>query len=172
MSIEDEILERNARGMLFPLSPLAPGTTAKRSMFVEERLWKLLQSPEGDDEWEKRVAYLRADLEVFVTGEVIGPKYLFLLYPARDAVWEIRSVQEEPSIRVLGFFPKKDVYVAATFALREELGGWQSREWKTVKRFAAAVWRKLFPSYRPITTTKVEEVVTGALDGKYFKCRG
>ena len=38
---------------------------------------------------ERRVAELQADLEVFVEARTIDPKYLFLLYPARDAVWEI-----------------------------------------------------------------------------------
>jgi len=76
---------------------------------------------------EKRVAELRADLEVFVEGRIIDPKYLFLLYPAADCVWEIRSVRSNPSIRVLGLFAKRDIFVATNFAFREDLGGWQSR---------------------------------------------
>lgn len=169
MSIEDEIKDRVKRGMLFPLKPVAPGAAQHRAMFLDERLWAVLNSPEGDEEWEKRVGELQADLERFVTGDAIDPKYLFLLYPARDAVWEIRSVGSDPSIRVLGLFAVKDVFVASNYALRSELGGWQSRKWKEVKRAAIAAWRRLFDPYRPVVTTTIAHLVSGALDAKYFK---
>lgn len=169
MSIDDEILDKVGRGMLFPLTPLAKGETAIRAMFVAEDLWNLLQSPEGDDEWEQRIGELQADLERFITDSSLDPKYLFLLYPSRDAVWEIRSVGSDPSIRVLGLFPKQDVFVATNHALRRDLGGWQSRAWKAVKRLAGTIWRQLFPTYTPIKTINVHDVITGALDGKYFK---
>jgi hypothetical protein len=169
MSIDVEIVDQCARGMLFPVSPWAHGTSSVRAMFVEERLWGLLHSPEGDEDWEKRIGYLQADLDDFVTGEPIRPKYLFLLSPSRDAIWEIRSVQEDPSIRVLGKFAKIDVYIATNFALRGELGGWESKEWREAKRFAGAVWRKIFPTYPSIVTTDVNDVVTGAINGRYFK---
>jgi hypothetical protein len=169
MSIHDEVLDKVARGMLFPILPRSRGSTIRRALFVSEALNGVLESPEGDEEWERRVAELRADLEVFVEARTIDPKYLFRLYPARDGIWEIRSVREQPSIRVLGLFAWKDVFIATNHALREELDGWNSREWKTVKRTACAEWRKLFPSYEPKVVSSVQLVVTGALDGKYFK---
>jgi hypothetical protein len=129
----------------------------------------LLESPDGDSDWERRVGELRADLEVFVTSEVINHKYLYMLFPPTDCVWEIRSVGTDPSIRVLGLFAVRDVYIAADVALREDLGGWQSRGWKQVKRNARAVWRMLFPSYNPIYTVDINDVVTGAISGRYFK---
>jgi hypothetical protein len=120
---------------------------------------------------EDRMGRLRADLEVFASSPTIDPKYLFHLYPARDAVWEIRSVRAAPSIRVLGLFAEKDAFIATTFALREELGGWQSREWRQVKRTAKQKWASLFHPYGPRVTTHVHDVVTGAINGKYFKTR-
>jgi len=173
MSIEDEmqdlILDRVARNMLFPLIPLAAGEAPIRALFVEEDLWALLDSPEGDEDWEKRVGELRADLERFVTGEKIDPKYLFLLYPASEAVWEIRSIGADPSVRVLGLFPDKDIFIATNHALRSELGGWQSRMWKYVKKAARSVWRHLFHPYEPKITMNVADLVSGAESGKYFK---
>jgi hypothetical protein len=148
------------------------GGTIRRALFVSEQLQAVLTSPEGDEAWERRVAELAADLEVFVEARTIDPKYLFLLYPANDAVWEIRSGREQPSIRVLGLFAWKDVFVATNHALREELGGWESREWKTVKRAARAEWRRLFNPYQPKTAIDPKQLVTGALDGKYFKAAG
>jgi hypothetical protein len=140
-------------------------------MFVTEALWEILESPAGDADWEQRVGELRADLEVFVEGRTIDPKYLFLLYPAADAVWEIRSNREAPSIRVLGLFAKRNVFIATNLALRENLGGWQSRAWKEVKRLARARWRHLFHTYRPVAGTRIKLLVTGAIDGKYFRDR-
>lgn len=170
MSIDELILDRVKRGMLYPLVPYAPGARADRAMFLCEALWAILESPEGDDEWEVRVGELRADLERFVTNEEpIDPKYLFLLYPAADAVWEIRSVRPDPSIRVLGSFAKTDVFIATNHALRAELGGWQSRAWKEVKRAAVAIWRQIFHSYRPIKASNIRDVVTGAHNGEYFR---
>jgi hypothetical protein len=169
MSIEDLIVDKVSRGMLHPLLPKAAGSAARRALFVSEELNRVLDSPEGDTDWERRVAELRADLEFFVEGSPIDPKYLFLLYPARDAVWEIRSARNDPSIRVLGLFAGLDVFVATHFALRADLGGWQSREWKAIKRAARARWRVLFHAYSPLDSTKIDQLVTGALDGRYFK---
>jgi len=60
-------------------------------------------------------------------------------------------------------------FIATNHALRETLGGWESREWKIVKRTARASWRRLFNSYDPVVDTDVKRLVTGALDGRYFK---
>jgi hypothetical protein len=169
MSIDDEIEDRVHRGMLFPLVPKAEGSPIRRAMFVSEALWSDLNSVEGDDEWDARIGRLRADLETLVIEEFIEPKYLFRLWRPSDAVWEIRSVRDDPSIRVLGLFALKDVFISTNYALREALGGWQSRAWKEVKRMAKAIWRHLFHPYRPIVTTDVNDVISGAVDGKYFK---
>ena len=170
MSIEDLILDRVKRGMLYPVVPRSQGEAARRAMFVCERLWRVMNAPIGDDvAWEQRLGELQADLEAFAEGQPIGPKYLFLLSPAYDSVWEIRSTRETPSIRVLGLFAKKDVFIATNFALREELGKWESREWRHVKRIASAEFRNMFYPYGPARTTNAQRLVTGALNGKYFK---
>jgi len=172
MSITDLMIDRLQRQMLYPLLPKAAGMAANRAMLIEERLYRVLSAPEGDDEeWEKRVGELQADLERFASGDDITPEYLKLLYPSGMGVWEIRSVADEPSIRVLGLFPEKDVFVATNFELREVLGGWQSRAWKSVKRIARTIWTILFHTYQPIITTDVNQIVSGALDGKYFTDR-
>ena len=125
MSIEDEIVDRVTRRMLFPVVPKAAGAPIRRAMFVAEDLWNELNSPEGDPEWDERIGKLRADLEVFVVEPSIAPKYLFLLYPSVDAVWEIRSARDDPSLRVLGLFPMPDAFVSTEYARRDLLGGWE-----------------------------------------------
>jgi hypothetical protein len=54
-------------------------------------------------------------------------------------------------------------------ALRESLGGWESREWKDVKRLARTRWTHLFHTFQPLKSTDFRNLVTGAIDGKYFK---
>ena len=169
MSISALILDRVNRGMLFPVLPRAKGATIRRAMLVTEEIHALLESPTGDLDWEQRIASLTADLEVFVEGRTIDPKYLFLLYPAADAVWEIRSVRDQPSLRILGSFAERDIFIGLIYAQREVLGGWQSREWRTIKRRAVAEWRAICQPYRPKLGTDATVLVTGALIGKYFK---
>lgn len=168
MSIEDEIVDKVSRGMLFPVLPRVPGTSVKRPMFVTEALQRVFDSDESDTAWELRVANLKADLDVFVEGIPIHPKYLFALAPVRDSVWEIRSVQHQPSIRVLGLFAAKDVFIATNFALRSDLEEWD-QSWKIAKRTALANWRRLFGSYRPVAGVDLTNICSGALSGKYFK---
>jgi len=155
--------------MLVLRVPLAPGAPIRRMMLIGEDLHNELTSPEGDDEWEKRVGELMADLDHFVGGEHIHCKYLFLLSPARENVWEIRSVRDQPSIRVLGLFAKKDTFVATNFARRDALGGWESKAWKHVKLVARSTWRKIFSVYNPESFTNIHQLVSGAIDGKYVK---
>lgn len=171
MSIQTSIQWRVSEGQLFPLLPKAAGCTPRRAMFLSSELWDLLNTAHEDPEMEDRLGYLQADLEFFVESASIDPKYLFLLYPMRDAVWEIRSVRPDPSIRVLGLFAARDVFVATNFALRERLGGWQSREWKEVKRMARRRWAQLLHPYPPRVGTDARRVVTGAINGRYFKER-
>jgi hypothetical protein len=167
MSIVDVIRWRVADKAIYPLIP-ASGSVL-RAMFVTESLWTALNASYEDEEMEDRMGRLQADLEFFTSSPTIDPKYLFHLYPARDAVWEIRSVRDEPSIRVLGLFAQKDAFVATAFALRADLDGWQSRAWKQVKRTARQRWATLFNPYNPCVTTNVHDVVKGAANGKYFK---
>ena len=169
MSIADEIRWRVRDGRLHPLVPMAPGSAARRAMYVSEDIKSLLATTHADLEMEDRMGILQADLELFAEGQPVDPKYLFRLYPAADCVWEIRSVRPEPSIRVLGLFADQDVFIATNLALRENLGGWQSREWKNVKRLARARWTQLFHTYQPMTSANIHDLVTGAVNGKYFK---
>lgn len=172
MSTAGLIHAKVAAGMLFPLSLKARGSTPKRALFVCEELWGILNSPEGDEKWEQRIAALQADLEYFVEGRAIDPKYLFRLFPPSDGVWEIRSARDDPSIRVLGLFAAKDVFIATNYALREDLEGWESRAWRDVKLTARTRWGHLFHTYQPLKNTNIHELVSGALDGRYFRNSG
>lgn len=169
MSIIEVLASKVAYRMLFPLIPQARGSSVRRPMYIAEELWSLFATSHPDPEFESRIGTLRADLEAFVDGTALYPGYLFLLSPARDAVWEIRSTRDDPSIRVLGRFAQKDVFIATNYATRSELGGWKSRAWRDARVKSCAIWTNLFHTYQPIITTDVHAVASGAINGKYFK---
>lgn len=168
MSIRDLIQDAVKAGELTLFKPLAPGSTIRRTLLMTRGICDFLEA-EDDEEQIERCAHLQADLERFVSGGAIGPKFLFLLYPASSCVWEIRSVQPSPSIRVLGLFPERDIFIATNIALREQLGGWESRAWRDVRVEAATIWRRLFLTYQPLGGAEIHDKVTGANDGNYFR---
>ena len=69
----------------------------------------------------------------------------------------------------MGLFAAKDVFIATNFASREQLPGWNTPEWKAAKARARTAWRNMFPGYDPLNDTDVKQLVTGAIDGKYFR---
>jgi hypothetical protein len=172
MSIDDVIVDRVCRKMLYPLWPKRPADPARRALLLSEEVYAALTADRADPADKLRFGELRADLEHFVTSPTLDGKYLFLLYPSPDRVWEIRSVRSEPSIRVLGFIAAQDVFVAMTYARREDLAGWQSREWKQIKRRAGAQWRAMFDPYQPRSGINPAEHISGVLSGKFYKDRG
>ncbi len=170
MSIQNEIIHRHTEGSIFAIVPKAKGAAPRRALFVTEEIWTELNSTH-DDFWEKRYGELQAHLDVFASGALIGPKYLSLLYPARDAVWEIRNPESNPSLRVIGLFAQRDVFIATEIIRRDQLDGWQDRGWRELKRRAQAKWRNLFNTYPPLITADVYKVVSGAEVGRYYKDR-
>ena len=73
-------------------------------MLVAEDLWNFLHEPTDDQEWEDRKkGFLQADLEVFAEGQRIGPRYLFLLSPAREAVVNSQRTPEPVDTRLRAF---------------------------------------------------------------------
>jgi hypothetical protein len=140
-------------------------------MYVTPELYRALYDPKPT-EWEiDRFARLAADLAVFVRAMNIVPQYLHRLAPRRDRVWEIRSLEPEPQIRILGLFAAKNVFIATHYELRENLGVFDRPGWRIAKRRAAAEWRKLFPPYDARPETDIHQLVTGAIDGTYFRDR-
>jgi len=136
-------------------------------MYLARPLYEAISNPAA--EHVERFARLEADLEVFVTSPRIDPGYLKGLSPPQEGVWAIRSVRPSPSIRVLGFFAMKDRFIATNYALRNELGAFDSKQWKTAMKYATWVWRRLFPAYPFVSSQDANDLFTGALNGTYFK---
>lgn len=167
-----------SEGRLFELRPRMPDDPIERSMFVSEEIWRLVQGPWAGDEMAGRCGLLRADMEQFVSGRVVGvcltpysaKHALFgLLDAPADGIWDFRSVDPSPGLRLFGAFAATDVFVALTCAprsvpveylARTPLGKAQSREWAKAIRECKAEWRKLFQPYQPHTGGKASDFVS------------
>lgn len=167
MSIEEHIRDLVQRGCLFPVLPPYASSKIRRRMFVTLKLQEAVSNPPND--LEARFIDLHADLVLFVTGRWIPPNYLKHLEPTRLGVWEIRSHQYEPQIRVFGQFAKRDVFIGFSYRLRDELGGIQSPFWNHEIRRVRDNWNDLFSSYRAKTTADKHKLFTGAIDDEYFQ---
>jgi hypothetical protein len=168
MSIAQMIRWRIAEGMLYELQPRFTNASSVRRILIAETAWSVIQNPPADQ--TQRYAELEADLAQFVDSPTLNPQYIFMLTPARDCVWEIRSVMPQPQIRALGLFAAFNTFVVTHLSLRSALGTeWNSRPWKETKRLARAQWRVLFHSYAPLPGRDVNSLFSGAINGEYFK---
>src|SRR4051812_40363654 len=122
MSIRDEIKARISEGRLMHLPPLIPSAPADRTMFVSHDVAAAVLGPWHDRRTATRFAQLRAQLDAFTEGRLISvalnpydkdkKAYLALVDPISDGVWDIRSIDPSPSIRVLGCFAETDIFVS------------------------------------------------------------
>ena len=171
MSIQDEISVLVRQGRLIQLLPIIKSDRVKRFMFVSSALYERLQ-PEIDigNEFDPRFAHLRADLEKFILGGEINvahdpfkkPTKTFLARtkPVEDEIWDIRSIDPNPAIRVLGCFSEQDVFVALEWEFRSELGGPHDKAWRDFIVRCGAHWRRLFGSYLPLCGEKTSDYIS------------
>jgi hypothetical protein len=161
MSIYDEIRHRVNEQRLFALPPLMPPSpgVAARHLFVSPEVYALFVGPWEEREWMSRCFVLRADLDRFSQGGLIAiaerpfrkgkTAYMRQLFRWREEVWEIRSRDPNPGIRVLGRFAETNVFVALTWHKRADLLGPESRAWRDAIVTCKTEWRNLFPAYQP-----------------------
>lgn len=138
-----------------------PGTMIVRKLYISPEIKSLIYGPWEDADWEARCYELRADFDRYTTGQILpvaskpfGGKtsYLKRLDRAADEVWEIRSIDPDPGLRIFGRFALRNHFIALTWSKRRDLKGPHSREWRDAMESCKAEWRKLLPAYDPITS--------------------
>ena len=161
MSISAEIVQKVQEGRLYHHQLLMPPSAGvpPRYMYLSGKINSLLTGPWHSEEWEKRCGYLRADLDRFVQGGMIPVaerplsrgkhSYMRQLFRWREEVWEIRSRDPQPGLRILGRFADTDVFIALSCWHRTDLGGPRDRKWRDAIVGCKTEWRNLFPSYEP-----------------------
>ncbi len=111
----DEIRDRVDEGRLILFEPCDPGACIKRPIYLSVEVQALVDGPWKKQDDERRSGALRAELENFSSGGMIGiarepynakTALLAQLDSPRDEVWEIRSRSPKPSLRIFGRFAK------------------------------------------------------------------
>ncbi len=179
MSILDEINKRVADGSLSILGP-AQGDPFKRTLALTPGLVGLLTGPWPDLIIERRCGKLRADLEYFVKGEPIAMSltpyehktaFMGRLDKPQDEVWDIRSRDPDPGLRVFGRYAALDVFVAMICAPRSVEQAWLQRralkegtslEWHFAILECQEIWKSLFPNHEPIHGDAPSDYATNA----------
>ena len=165
MSIHAEIAAHIAAGRLYPIRPVIPSDPVERTLVVAEDVNQLIEGPWENTAMERRANRLRADLEAFVKGDVIGislipfehkAAYMGRLDKPEHEVWDIRSRDPKPSLRVLGRFGETDLFVGLVWrprsvgwGKRKSLGEATSFEWEFAKLECEETWERLFPGRAP-----------------------
>jgi hypothetical protein len=136
-----------------------PGLPEKRTIYCSAFVRNLATGVNADTEGKIRGRELRADFDYFIDGRKIylrplfsrdEPAHMALLEPPDIEVWEIRSIDPSPSLRVFGSFTRKDVFVALTWAARRDLGGQFSKEWRAAIQEFREEWEVYFGTIRPL----------------------
>ena len=167
MSIYDELRARVKAGDLFFVQPLdIEGAILARQLYVSPSINSLLEGPWESEDWSDRCAALQADLHMFVAGDMIAGRippsknveaYIALLEPPSHEVWEIRSSDALPQLRIFGRFAAMDCFVGLTWNYRSRLPA--DAKWSAAMETCKAEWRRLF-TYPPYQGADVHDFVS------------
>ena len=173
MSIRDEITSRCEEGRLFFLPTAMSFVPVVRHLFVSPEIYKLVETgPWMDVAEERRFGQLRANLDDYTRDAPLTVEwnpfeardaYFGRLDPIVDEVWDIRSRDPSPAVRVLGSFADTDVFVGLVWGWRKEWGDKDSREWRDARVRTTTEWRKLFPTHAPHKGEDLHAYLTNAV---------
>lgn len=176
MSIKAAIKRHVRAGRLFPLDMNVESDPWARGIFFTGEVKALLDGPWTAPECGARVLQLQADLESFVRGQsiVMCPEpfeaddaFLGRLHPPAERVWDIRSRNPSPGLRVFGLFAAPDVFIAFDWGPRSR--DWNGRQalgnrygllWEVAIRNCRGQWAELFPGHEAVEGVEVHEFVT------------
>lgn len=177
MSIDDWIERLICDKRLFLVEPPFMSDTCARTLLVSPTIHAIVQGPWDHARDEVRYSKLRADLENFSSGGELSvcaepfeatDEDLAILDPRADGVWDFRSRNPSPGLRLIGQFAKLDTFVALVLAPRSKpvdglpppLGDRNSREWKRAISDCRKAFGSLFNPFEAIQGGNVEDVLS------------
>lgn len=179
MSINDWIEHLIDERRLYLVEPVFESDEADRTLLVSPEIWRLIEGPWPEEKWKARCLGLRANLENFARGGEIrvcvvpfkaGKADLGLLDPIQNGVWDIRSRNPNPGLRLLGQFADRDTFVALIPATRSvssphltrgPLNAKDSPEWRDAIRDCTMLFRSLFQSNMPVRGDNIRDILSG-----------
>lgn len=175
MSIHNEIDRLIGKGELFSID-LFLGDPVARMMVVSTEVQELLDGPWESVTMERRCGRLEADLQAFVKGDFIPisltpyehkTAYMGRLDRPEDEVWDIRSRDPNPGLRVFGRFGDIDLFIALNWAPRSvewgsqpPLGNTSTMNWDFAILECQERWRGLFSGYEPVHGESIHDYVS------------
>lgn len=168
MSIQLLIDSHCRQGTLRPWEPLLPGRHM-RIIHIASHLYEEIMGATSDT---YRMGLLRSDLDHFCSGGIITVGHgrestcrMKPLDPSEDEVWEMRSRDPEPQVRVFGRFCAPDVFCATNAEYRPRLGDramskWHGNNWPAEILRCKRIWEQLFPGQTPHAGNEVNDYIT------------
>ncbi|HYE70109.1 MAG TPA: hypothetical protein VD932_01125 [Aquabacterium sp.] len=132
-------------------------------MLIEKDLNEAIEQSSFARVSSVRMARLVRDLDRFSNGDRLGVVlddrfenscFMKRLSPSTDEIWEIRSRDPQPGLRIFGRFAEQDVFVAVNMAIRKEL------DWEREKEVCESKWQLLFPSHPPISGASINDYIS------------
>jgi hypothetical protein len=139
-----------------------------RPIYMVPDLYGRIFGPSAEE--TKRMGFLEVDLRRFINGDklIVGheKEETCFLKPMTNCneVWEVRSRDPKPSLRIFGRFAAKDVFVATNMQHRKLLDHIRSRAFAVEIRKCITTWTRLFPYLEPHTGNSSHDYVSNAVD--------
>jgi hypothetical protein len=171
MSILSQINVLAQQGRLYRLPLSDPGAVQRRILYVSLDIDESLNRHWTDPKQGIRWGSLRADLENFIQASRIQvpsdsrrakAAYMGRLQPDADEVWDIRSRDPRPGMRVFGRFAAKDLFVGLIWAERPSLHDFDSEEFTRAARKCKTDWTNLFHPYPPLRGRYPDDYISNA----------
>lgn len=182
MSIRQIWEKRVREGELFRLEFLIAGGLHRRIVLLSPEMNDLVSEPWENDEMGHRRARLRADLENIMAGERLVVCWtpgkarqrhqIGRLEPLDDNIFDIRSSNPAPGLRVLFHFAEKDVLVAHLCSPRSHSVRWlarpplaerSSKAWRRAIAESNQNWSVLFPRHSPHNGSHIDDYLSNAI---------
>jgi hypothetical protein len=166
MPIRELWKKRVQDGELVKLSFLIPGPAEGRTVLLSPEIDALISGPWEDGEMRNRCYRLRVDLENILSGagltycdiprEAKEKHQIGRLDPVEDNIFDIRSVEPSPGLRIIFHFVEKDVLVLHTCRPRSINVAWlttlpiiSEKLWRRAISYSKDQWSVLFPLHEP-----------------------
>lgn len=171
MSITDQIQAQVTAHLgkrLFHLRPLLPGESVVRHLVVSEEIRECVTPPWAGNWMGLRHSTFRGTLDAFIQGEELsvaehpfnklGDAFLARVHPVEDEIWDIRSIDPNARIRCFGAFGGKNLFIALTFAYREDIT--TTEDWDYEIDRCKGMWNQFFGSMNRFKGGSLDEYVS------------
>ena len=167
---------------LLKLDFAIPGPSEARTVLMTSEIADLICGPWPDSVMGDRCARLRANLETFLAGArmtVCWAPYkgrdhhqLGRLHPIGDGVWDLRSVDPSPGLRLFFCLAEKDVMIVficsprsvpVPWLQRPPLGARQSKLWKQAQSECKRQWKHIFPAHTPLVSENPDDCISNTV---------